>query len=72
MKQPKVSVIIAVYNTEKYIEKCLDSLLSQTYPNIELVVVNDCSTDNSLKILKKYTKKYDNIILIDNKENRGL
>lgn len=72
MKQPKVSVIIAVYNTEKYIEKCLDSLLSQTYPNIELVVVNDCSTDNSLKILKKYTKKYSNIILIDNKENRGL
>ena len=72
MKEPKLSVIIAVYNTEKYVEKCLDSLLSQTYSNIELVVVNDCSTDGSLKILKKYDKKYDNIILIDNKQNKGL
>ena len=72
MKEPKLSVIIAVYNTEKYVEKCLDSLLNQTYKNIELVVINDCSTDNSLKILKKYSKKYSNIILIDNKENRGL
>ena len=72
MKEPKLSVIIAVYNTEKYVEKCLDSLLSQTYSNIELVVVNDCSTDGSLKILKKYAKKYDNIILIDNKQNKGL
>lgn len=72
MKKPKISVIIAVYNTEIYISKCLDSLLNQTYENIELVIVNDCSTDNSLKILKKYSKNNSNIILIDNKENRGL
>ena len=72
MNKPKLSVIIAVYNTEKYIVKCLDSLLNQTYKNIELVVINDCSTDNSLKILKKYFKKYSNIILIDNKQNKGL
>ena len=72
MKEPKLSVIIAVYNTEKYVGKCLDSLFNQTYSNIELVVINDCSTDDSLKILKKYAKKYANMILIDNKENRGL
>lgn len=72
MKNPKISVIISVYNTEKYIEKCLDSLLNQTYSNIEIVVINDCSTDGSLKILKKYAKKYDNMILIENKENKGL
>lgn len=72
MKNPKISVIVSVYNTEKYIEKCLDSLLNQTYSNIEIVVINDCSTDGSLKILKKYAKKYDNIILIENKENKGL
>lgn len=72
MKKPKLSVIIAVYNTEKYVEKCLDSLLNQTYENIELVVINDCSTDGSLKILKKYAKNNNNIVLIDNKENRGL
>ena len=52
MKNPKISVIVSVYNTEKYIEKCLDSLLNQTYSNIEIVVINDCSTDGSLKILK--------------------
>ena len=57
MKEPKLSVIIAVYNTEKYVGKCLDSLFNQTYSNIELVVINDCSTDDSLKILKKYAKK---------------
>lgn len=72
MKNLKISVIVSVYNTEKYIEKCLDSLLNQTYSNIEIVVINDCSTDGSLKILKKYAKKYDNMILIENKENKGL
>lgn len=72
MKNPKISVIVSVYNTEKYIEKCLDSLFNQTYSNIEIVVINDCSTDGSLKILKKYAKKHDNMILIENKENRGL
>ena len=72
MKNPKISVIVSVYNTEKYIEKCLDSLMNQTYNNMEIVVINDCSTDGSLKILKKYAKKYNNIILIENKENKGL
>lgn len=72
MKKPKISVIVAVYNTESYVSKCLDSLLKQTYKNIELIVIDDCSTDSSLKILKKYAKDNSNIILINNKENKGL
>ncbi len=72
MKNKKLSVIVAVYNTEKYLEKCLESLLNQTYKNIELIVINDCSTDNSLRILKQYAKKYSNIVLVENEKNRGL
>ena len=49
----KISVIVAVYNTEKYVEKCLSSLLNQTYQNIEIIVVEDGSTDNSKEVLKK-------------------
>lgn len=67
----KVSVIIPVYNSEKYISKCLDSVLNQTYQNIEVIVINDGSKDNSIKILKEYEKKYKNIILID-KKNEGV
>ena len=61
----KVSVIIPVYNVEKYLKKCLDSLINQTYSNLEIIVVNDGSTDNSSKIIKEYVKKYKNIINID-------
>ena len=49
---PKISVIIPVYNTEKYLNKCLDSLINQTYKDIEIILVNDGSTDNSLNILR--------------------
>ena len=67
----KVSVIIPVYNSEKYISKCLDSVLNQTYENIEILVINDGSKDNSINILKEYEKKDKRIILID-KENEGV
>lgn len=57
MEQEKISVIVSAYNVEKYIEKCLFSLLNQTYKNLEIIVVDDCSTDNTLSILKRFEKK---------------
>ena len=69
--QPILSVIIPVYNTEKYLNKCLDSVIHQTFKNIEIICVNDGSTDNSHSILKKYTE-IDTRIRILNKENGGL
>ena len=71
MKKPKISVIIPAYNTAKYIGKCLDSVIHQTYNNIEIIVVEDCSTDNTREILKKY-KNIDNIKIIYNETNSGL
>lgn len=67
----KVTIIIPVYNSEKYISRCLDSVVNQSHKNIEILVINDGSSDNSLKILKKYEKKYNNIKVID-KENEGV
>jgi len=66
----KVSIIVPVYNGFSYLKKCLDSLINQTYKNIEILIVNDGSTDDSLKILNKYQKKDNRIILID-KQNEG-
>ena len=54
---PAVSIVIPVFNVEKYIGKCLDSLISQTLHNIEIICVNDCSTDKSLDILRDYEAK---------------
>ena len=71
MKNEKVSVIVPVYNVEKYLEKCLNSIVNQTYKNIEIILVNDGSTDNSLEIMKKFKQKDDRIILLE-KENGGL
>lgn len=68
---PKISVIIPVYNMEKYVGECLDSVLRQTLSDIEVIVVNDGSTDNSLKIIEKYQKKDNRIIIID-KKNAGV
>ena len=68
--KPKVSVIIPVYNVEAYIEKCLDSLLSQTLDDIEIICVNDGSTDKSCSIILDYVKKDSRIILMS-QENKG-
>ena len=65
-----VSVIIPVYNAEAYLEECLDSVANQTLKNIEIICVNDGSTDNSLNILKEYAEKDDRILII-NQENQG-
>jgi len=67
MEKMKVSIIIPVYNTEQYVEECIQSALNQTYKNIEVIVVNDGSTDNSLQIIRKYSDR----IKIINKENGG-
>lgn len=66
-----VSVIIPVYNVEKYLPKCLDSVINQTYADLEIICVNDGSPDNSSAILEEYAKK-DNRIKIINQENTGL
>uniref|UniRef100_UPI003864C4B3 glycosyltransferase family 2 protein n=1 Tax=Methanobrevibacter sp. TaxID=66852 RepID=UPI003864C4B3 len=66
-----VSVIIPVYNVEKYLKECLDSVCNQTLANIEIICVNDGSTDNSLAILNEYAQK-DGRIKIISQENQGL
>ena len=66
----KVSVVIPVYNTEPFLRECMDSLVRQTLHDLELICVNDGSTDNSLAILKEYAEKDPRIIIID-KENGG-
>lgn len=69
---PKVSVIVPVYNVEKYLIKSLDSLVNQTLEDIEIIVVNDGSTDNSKKIIEIYKEKYKNKIKYLEKTNGGL
>lgn len=66
-----ISVIIPAYNIEKYIGRCLDSLLKQTYKNLEIIVVDDGSTDDTAKIIDEYTYSYDNIKVI-HKANSGV
>ena len=71
MSKYKISVIVPVYNVEKYIGKCLDSLVNQTLSDIEIIVVNDGSHDNSQKIIDKYVKRYPDKIKSYIKENGG-
>jgi len=66
---PKVSVVIPVYNAENYIEKCLDSVLSQTLSDIEIICVDDGSTDSSADILRRYQRRNGHIIIL-NQQNR--
>lgn len=68
---PKVSVIIPVYNTEKFLRKCLDSVCNQTLQDIEIICINDCSTDGALEILREYAGKDNRIKLIELFENGG-
>lgn len=67
----KISVIVPVYNTEDYLEKCIRSIMNQTYKNLEIITINDGSTDNSLSILENLKKEDDRIIII-NQENMGV
>ncbi len=67
----RISVIIPVYNTEKYLGRCLDSVISNTYKDLEIICINDGSMDNSLSILREYEKKDNRISVIDIK-NKGV
>lgn len=71
MNQPKVALIVPVYNVEKYLSECLDSILAQTYKNFVVLAVNDGSPDNSISILQKY-QQIDSRICVINKPNGGL
>lgn len=63
-ERPKISVIVPVYNDDQYLSKCLDSILSQTFKNIEVIVVNDGSTDNSKEICNNFARKNDKVKVI--------
>ena len=67
----KITVIVPVYNVENYLNKCLDSLINQTYKNLEIIVINDGSTDNSGEICQEYAQKDNRIIYVE-QENGGL
>jgi glycosyltransferase involved in cell wall biosynthesis len=66
-----ISIVVPVYNSEKYLEKCLVSLINQTYKNIEIIVINDGSTDGSLDIAKQLAKR-DSRVKVYSKKNGGL
>lgn len=69
---PKVSIIVPVYNVEPYIDKCLQSITGQTYQNLEIICVNDCSTDKSVDIVRKYASQDGRVQLFSTKVNSGL
>ena len=71
-KNPLVSVIIPCYNAEKIVGYTLDSVINQTYKNIEIICVNDCSKDNSLKVLEEFEKKDKRIKVLNNSKNSGV
>ena len=68
---PLVSIIVPVYNTEKYLPRCLDSLVNQTFRDIEIIIVNDCSQGNCNEIAEEYLKKDNRIKYIEHNENKG-
>lgn len=76
VNKPKVSILVPIYGTGQYIEKCARTLFEQTYDNIEFIFVNDCSRDNSVRILKRVLEEYplrkSQIRIIEHKENKGL
>ncbi len=71
MDEKFISILVPCFNTEKYIGKCIESILNQTYGNFELILLNDGSTDNSLNIMQEYAQK-DNRIFVISRENKGI
>ena len=70
MNMPKISIIVPVYNSEKYLKDCLDSCISQTLSDIEIICVDDCSTDNSLEILEEYKTKDSRVKVFYHETNK--
>lgn len=68
---PKISIIIPIYNTQQYLKRCLDSVLKQTLDNIEIICVDDCSTDSSLEIVKEYSNHCKNLKILQLEKNSG-
>ena len=71
MNNIKISVVIPVYNTEKYLKKCIESIVNQSLKEIEIIIVNDGSPDNSYQIIEEYKEKDRRIIAV-NQENGGI
>ena len=71
IKNPKISIISPIYNREKYISRFIESIYNQNFQDIEIILVDDNSTDNGVNLIEKYKKGDKRIILIKNKKNRG-
>lgn len=71
IKKPKISIVIPAYNSEKLLGRCIESAMNQTLKEIEIIVIDDLSTDNTKSVIEKYSKKEGKIIGIYSKENRG-
>ncbi len=67
-----ISIIVPIYNVEKYIKQCLDSLVNQTYKDLEIICIDDCGTDNSIKIAQSFAEKDSRIKIIKHKKNSGI
>ena len=70
--KPKLSIIIPVYNTEKYLAACLDSVVGQSWDNLEVLIVDDCTPDHAMEIAEDYAERYPFIRILHHPENRGL
>jgi glycosyltransferase involved in cell wall biosynthesis len=72
MNRPQISIIIPVYNTEKFVQKCIESIVKQTFPDFEAIFINDKSPDNAIKIVENYAKQDNRIKIVSNLCNEGL
>ena len=69
---PKISVLIPVYNAERYVARCLDSVLRQSFSDLEIIVGDDGSTDGSPAIIKEYSSRDDRIRIVSHEKNKGI
>ncbi len=72
VNDPKISIIMPIFNVERFIKEAIESILNQTFNDFEFIIINDGSTDNSFKIIKEYAKKDNRIIIINNSKNLGI